>query len=146
MRHEGGMLKFNASMEPEWLFTEGLKQNKVGAVIEKETLDFPKNEKGEVVNKREYHAETRELVGNEIFRRVHPEGKTFGQYLREDFGPEFGVENIHIGLQKDKWSLKVPYECIGSWQTMKEVYHGADKVPTLLSMDFFKQAEKDMKA
>ena len=71
-------------MEPEWLFTEGIKENKVGAVIEKETLDYQKSVSG---NKREYHAETRELVGNEIFRRVHPEGKTFGQYLREDFGP-----------------------------------------------------------
>lgn len=143
MRHEGGMIKFSKSMEPEWLFTEGLKQNKVGEVIEQETLDFPISESG---NKREYHAETRELVGNEIFRRVHPEGKTFGQYLREDFGPEFGIENIYIGLPKDKWSQKVPYECIGGWQTMKELYHGPDKVPTLLSMDFFKQAENDMKA
>jgi CubicO group peptidase (beta-lactamase class C family) len=47
--------------------------------------DFPPEETG---TKREYHGLTRGWILNEIFRRVDPEGRTIGQYLREEIsGP-----------------------------------------------------------
>ena len=42
---------------------------------------------------------TRDMITNEIFRRVQPEGKTFGEYLRENLGPEYGIEGMFIGLK-----------------------------------------------
>ena len=82
--------------------TESIKQNKVGEIIEKETLDYNGSKDFYPGVKREYHAQTREIVGNEIFRRVHPEGKTMGEYLREDFGPKYGIDGIFIGMKGDE--------------------------------------------
>ena len=78
--------------------TEGIKQNKVGEVIEQETLDYPDSANYPGI-RAEYHALTRDVIGNEIFRRVHPEGKTFGEFMREDFGPQFGIDKIFIGMK-----------------------------------------------
>ena len=102
MRHEGGMSRFSVTLEPEWLYTEGLKQNLLGAVIEKEGLHYNESKDFQPGIKRDYHAETREMIAGEIFRRVHPEGKTMGEYLREDFGPTYGLDGIIIGMKKEE--------------------------------------------
>lgn len=43
-----------------------------------------------------YHA-MRDILTNEIFRRVEPRGRTMGEYLREEFAMDF---DIHIGVTK----------------------------------------------
>ena len=43
-----------------------------------------------------YHS-MRDLITNEIFRRVEPSGKTMGEYLKEEFETDF---DIHIGVAK----------------------------------------------
>ena len=141
MRHEGGMVRFNQALEADWLTTEGIKENKVGQIIEKETLDYPDSSEYPGI-KREYHSETRDIIGNEIFRRVHPEGKTFGEYLKQDFGPEFGINGIVIGLGEEDFARKVPYDTVGGWQQMKEFYYGAEHYPTFLNMAVVKNFKK----
>merc|ERR1711994_1026649 len=46
---------------------------------------------------REYHAITRGWVANEIFRRVHPEGKTIGEFVEEKFARPLEAD-IYIGV------------------------------------------------
>jgi hypothetical protein len=48
-------------------------------VIEDEEQSFPPAEGG---TNREYHAATRGLILNEIFRRVEPNRRTIGEFLR----------------------------------------------------------------
>ena len=51
------------------LLASEIKQNSIGSVIEKQSQSFPST------GRRQYHAVTRGWVANELFRRVHPEGK-----------------------------------------------------------------------
>ena len=138
MRHEGGMSKFSQPLKPEWLTTESIKNNKIGEIIEKETLDYNSSETWCPGVKREYHAMTRDIVGNEIFRRVHPDEKTMGEYMREDFGPKFGINGIFIGMKGDEVKRKVPYETLGMFRILKEIWYGPEHYPTALSMAVLK--------
>ena len=95
MRHEGGMAAFTTSLEPEDLHTKNLKQNKVGAVIERHPIRFRKGNR----SKREYHAITRGWIVNELFRRVHPEGRTVGEFLREEISGPLEADAI-IGVKE----------------------------------------------
>ena len=47
-------------------------------------------------NFRSTHTFTRDFLTNEIFRRAEPNGRTFGEYLRQD--QQYGF-NIHIGTK-----------------------------------------------
>ena len=55
-----------------------IKKNSVGRIIEEQGLMFPPEEWGP----REYHEATRGYILNEVFRRVEPEGRTMGEFLR----------------------------------------------------------------
>ena len=65
--------------------------------------------------------------------------------MRNDFGPEFGIDGIFLGILDQDKSRKVPFETIGNFQIMKEIWKGGDKVPTMMSTEFIKAAEEDMK-
>jgi hypothetical protein len=56
-----------------------MKKNHIGEVIEdtKQT-NLPHN------MQRVYHAVTKDLILNEIFRRIEPKGRTMGEYYREE--------------------------------------------------------------
>ncbi len=96
MRHEAGLAAFKTSIPPEDLLTENLKLNRVGAVIEAHPPAFRR-----VGSRREYHAVTRGWIANEVFRRVDPEGRTIGEFLRQDISGPLGVDVI-IGLRQDE--------------------------------------------
>jgi len=64
------------------LCTENIKKNDVGAIIEKENCRWPTNEFG---SRREYHGVTRGFILNEIYRRVDPDERTLGEFVREEF-------------------------------------------------------------
>ncbi len=99
MRHEAGLAAFDQTLAKEDLLVESIKQNKIGAVIESHPQEFRKG----AANRREYHAVTRGWIVNEVFRRVDPESRTIGEYLRQELcGPLeadafIGVEEEHIG-------------------------------------------------
>ena len=116
MRHEGGMAAFDTSLDAEDLLTPNIKENRVGKVIEGHALRFRKGDGG----KREYHAITRGWIVNEIFRRVDPEGRTVGEYLREEIsGPLeadaiIGVKEAELGRISKVWPLGFVFQFLQS--------------------------------
>lgn len=95
LRHEGGMAAFRTSLDPDDLLPVGLKQNKVGAVIEGHALRFPTGGRG----RREYHAITRGWILNELFRRVDPAGRTIGEFYDEEIRRPLEADVI-IGVRE----------------------------------------------
>jgi len=93
MRHEAGLAAFDVSIVPESLFTENIKRNKVGRIIEQHRQRY--REGG---SRREYHAITRGWIINEVFRRVDPDGRTVGEFLREEISKPLQVDAV-IGLK-----------------------------------------------
>ena len=103
MRHEAGLAAFDVSIEPEDLLPKNIKQNKIGRIIESHGQRF-RDGGG---SPREYHAVTRGWIVNEVFRRIDPEGRTIGEFLREDIARPLGV-NVNIGLQENQLAQVVP--------------------------------------
>ncbi len=97
MRHEAGLAAFDTTLQPGDLHPGRLRENAVGEVIERQTQRFRQGPDSQ----REYHAVTRGWIANELFRRVEPEGRTMGQYLREEISGPLGVD-VYIGLQDEE--------------------------------------------
>ena len=94
MRHEAGLANFDTSIDLEDLFTENIKKNVVGRIIEEHAPAYNANG-----DKREYHALTRGWIVNEVFRRVDPAGRTIGEYLREEISGPLNADVV-IGVQE----------------------------------------------
>jgi len=97
LRHESGLSYFTESLptiKDAW--TENIKQNKVGQLIEKQSPHFPNYEGSD--SKTDYHALTRGMVVNEIVRRLDPQGRTMGEIIREDAN----IEGIYVGLKDEE--------------------------------------------
>lgn len=106
MRHEAGLWAPTTEYEWEWALTENIKNNSLGKLIEDETCMWANKEKWanpDTVSERWYHAITRDLISNEIFRRVEPKGRTMGEFLREEF-PDL---NMHIGVDENSEAEKL---------------------------------------
>ena len=108
MRHEAGLAAFNTSLEPDDLLTENIKRNRVGGVIEQHPPRFPKGGR----TRREYHAVTRGWIANEIFRRVEPDGRTIGEFLRDDIAGPLGADAM-IGVDEQHLDRIVPVAPLG---------------------------------
>ena len=52
------------------------------------------------MSRREYHALTRGMILQEVFRRAEPDNKTLGQFLAENVFRKLGV-GVHIGLRPE---------------------------------------------
>jgi CubicO group peptidase (beta-lactamase class C family) len=89
------MAAFRVSLDPDDLLPASLKQNKVGAVIERHAVRFPTGGRG----KREYHAITRGWILNEVFRRVDPAGRTIGEFYDEEIRRPFEADVV-IGVRE----------------------------------------------
>jgi len=90
MRHEAGLAAFDTTLGPEDFSRQGIKENRVGSVIERQKQDFPPTQR------RQYHAVTRGWIINEIFRRVEPTGITIGEFLESNVSRPFQA-GVHIG-------------------------------------------------
>jgi CubicO group peptidase (beta-lactamase class C family) len=97
MRHEAGLANFDTSLDMEDLFTENIKQNAVGRIIEGHAPSFGASGGG----KREYHGLTRGWIVNEVFRRVDPAGRTIGEYLREEISGPLNADVV-IGVKEQE--------------------------------------------
>ena len=102
LRHEGGMAALDVSLRPDQLLAENIKQNAVGRVIEDHDQKFRAADE-----RREYHALTRGWLLNEVFRRVDPDGRTIGEFLREDISGPLGADVV-IGLREEELPLRSP--------------------------------------
>merc|ERR1712087_271868 len=80
---------------------ENIKKNSMGEVIARQKCVYPEG------GKREYHTITRGWVANEIFRRVHPEGKTIGEFVDEKIARPLKAD-IYIGVPASKEQDYVP--------------------------------------
>lgn len=116
MRHEAGLANFDTSIDMEDLFTEQIKQNTVGKIIEGHAPVYASSTAG----KREYHALTRGWIVNEVFRRVDPAGRTIGEFLREEVsGPletdvAIGVNEQEMGRMSKVHALGIGYQLLQS--------------------------------
>lgn len=71
--------------------------------------------------KREYHAITRGWVVNELFRRVDPEGRTIGEFLRQEISGPLAADVV-VGVQEQERQRMFPVKPLGFvyqvWQSM----------------------------
>jgi CubicO group peptidase (beta-lactamase class C family) len=133
LRHEAGLASFDTSIELRDLFTENIKQNTIGLIIERQTQKYPTGSGG----KREYHAVTRGWILNEIFRRVDPARRTIGEYLREDISGPLGVDAF-IGLKKEELPRVSPVSPLGFvfqfLESLKPKFLGRRIVPNIFNI------------
>ena len=94
MRHEAGLAAFDTTLPLASLAAGAIKTNAIGAIIERQTQRFPVGKD----TQREYHAMTRGFIANEIFRRIEPQGRTMGEYLREEISQPLAAD-VYLGLQ-----------------------------------------------
>ena len=115
MRHEAGLANFDTSLDAEDLFTENIKKNAVGQVIEQHGLSYG------LSGKREYHGLTRGWIVNELFRRVDPAGRTIGEFLQQDICGPLRAD-VMVGVQEPDRQRKFPVKPLGFgyqiWQTL----------------------------
>ena len=93
MRHEAGLPKFDQPIAAEALKTENIRKGSISDLIASQSLShFP-------LKRREYHAQTRGWIANEIVRRVDvPRHRTIGQFLREEVSEKLDIaEELFIG-------------------------------------------------
>lgn len=64
LRHEAGLRRLSVEIPMSHATTENIKLNKIGRVFEEEALEF------NTAHISEYHYVTRDMISNEIFRRV----------------------------------------------------------------------------
>merc|ERR1719282_879290 len=100
-------MKFDESIAAEDLTTQRIKENSVGAIIERQSLEY--REGGES-QRREYHAITRGWILNEIVRRVDKQGRTVGEILRSDICDPLGGIDAFIGLPTSELKRAVNVE------------------------------------
>ncbi len=93
MRHEAGLATFNRTLSREDMLRENIKQNSIGRIIEA----LPQTYRKSGLSRREYHVTTRGWIVNEVFRRVDPEGRTIGEYLREEIQTPLDAD-VYIGV------------------------------------------------
>lgn len=95
MRHEAGLANFDTPLDFADLFTENIKQNAVGKIIEAHPPRYLSEDE-----RREYHALTRGWIVNELFRRVDPAGRTIGEFLREEISEPLAAD-VKIGVKAE---------------------------------------------
>ena len=117
MRHEAGLASFDTPLEVEDTLRENIKKNRVGEVIAKQKPVYPPE-------KREYHAITRGWVANEIFRRVHPEGKTIGEFLDEKIARPLDID-VYIGVPPSKEKDYAPVHEFKAGKMLRESFKPA---------------------
>ena len=106
-RHEAGLPFLETSVRKKSLLTENIINNEIGEIIENQKKIERKD--GEA---RHYHSLTRGWVANEIFRRVHPDKITIGQFLRREISEEIGAD-AYIGLNEGEIERVVPGKMTG---------------------------------
>ena len=97
MRHEAGLAAFSVSLDATDLHPYRLKENAIGSIIESEPVKFRPSGQ----STREYHAITRGWVANELFRRVEPQGRTMGEYLRSEICAPLEAD-VFIGVNDEE--------------------------------------------
>ena len=59
-----------------------------------------------ILGRREYHALSRGLILQEVFRRLEPDNKTLGQFLGENVFRKLGL-GVHMGLSLEEQEERI---------------------------------------
>jgi len=105
MRHEAGLPNAGPMAAEDCLATN-IRKNKLGKVLEDSEQEWPKE------GRRQYHAISRGWIANEVFRRVHPEGATIGEFLRAKVSEPLGARAF-VGVRQDELADYAPVAEIG---------------------------------
>merc|ERR1719429_507902 len=97
MRHEAG-LATAGPISVEDCLPKNLRLNKVGKMPED--------------GRRQYHGNSRGWIANEIFRRVHPEGSTIGEFLRSKVSEPLNARAF-VGVREEELADYEPGREIG---------------------------------
>jgi CubicO group peptidase (beta-lactamase class C family) len=103
MKHEGGLSWLKTPITSDDLKTENIKKNWAGKKIEEEEFHNP------LGIKRLYHGDTKDIISNEIFRRVEPQHRTMDEYLREVVSPKMGGVDWFIRLPESEYKRSFTY-------------------------------------
>ena len=113
-QHRTGLANFFVSPSIRNTWTENIKKNNLGALIEKLKPNYPQLEKHG--SKCEYHAFTRGWIINEIIRRIDPKHRTMDEIFRE----EVNIDGIHITLEENETQKLVGLSQLGISSTLIE--------------------------
>ena len=113
-QHRTGLANFFVSPSIRNTWTENIKKNNLGALIEKLKPNYPQLEKHG--SKCEYHAFTRGWIINEIIRRIDPKHRTMDEIFRE----EVNIDGIHITLEENETQKLVSLTQLGVSSTLIE--------------------------
>jgi len=94
MRHEAGLEHPLVSYKAEDLTIANIKENKIGKLIE---ADYSQVLGG---YKRMYHAASRDILANEVFRRVEPQGRTMHEYMQQELTKKLGPIDVHFAVEQ----------------------------------------------
>lgn len=140
LKHESGLAWFTESIPIKNLWTENIKENKTGQIIEKQGLHFIKDAPERNGSKVEYHAITRGAIINEVVRRADPKGRTMDEIIREDIG----IDGIFVALKESEKARSVKVNQPSMNDLLKKALNPANsdvKLGDLLRlMKFFKGA------
>ena len=114
LRHQANMHVLPELIELEWGLTHNIKLNKIGRVIEEMPLC-----KLPFGAKRTYHANSKDWIMNEIFRRVEPKGRTIGEYWRKEVKEQIDAD-IYFSFEKEELDKVYDVEEYSGW---KQAWH-----------------------
>merc|ERR1711962_114969 len=96
LRHEAGMAEFKEPLELTDTLRESIKKNWVGDKLASMCPTWPTH------GKREYHSLTQGYLANEIFRRIHPDKLTIGEFIDKELADKLNAD-IYIGCSKENF-------------------------------------------
>ena len=64
-----------------------------------------------ILGRREYHALSRGMILQEVFRRLEPDNKTLGQFLGENVFRKLGL-GVHMGLSPEEQERLKIADCV----------------------------------
>lgn len=103
MRHEAGLPAFKKPIDVLELTADRVRAGSVSDLIASKKLSFPPGEQ------RAYHFITRGWIVNEIVRRADPQGRTVGEFLRDEVATPLGfAEELFFGLPAEMHSRVAP--------------------------------------
>ena len=129
MRHEGGLYKLGTQLKNEDTHTQNIKKNSIRRIIEGETPGWTN------AGPRLYHAWTRDWISNEIFRRVEPQGRTMGEYSKQELNAKLGPNSFVIGCTDHDLKRVVRYNTPKKETMFELLQEGKEEGIYLLDLD-----------
>lgn len=69
----------------------------------------------------------KDMIANEIFRRVEPQKRTMDEYWRQELGDKIGVPDICIALTEEELKKVFEYKLVGVWHHLKIMWKASPK-------------------